>query len=57
MFSTISENPFKAAGKLANEATKKMIKTNYELGRPEWQPKWESNTTMQFGQVTVKFLI
>lgn len=52
MFSTISENPFKASGKLANDTTRKMISTQYSLGRPEWQPKWESNTTTQFGQVT-----
>ena len=32
MFASITENPYKAQGKLANETTRKMISTQYTLG-------------------------
>ena len=51
MFSSISENPYKPAGKLANETTRKMISTQYTLGRPEWQPNMISQTRTHFATV------
>ena len=51
MFRSISENPHKAAGKRANETTRKMISTQYELGRPEWGDRWQSNTQSTFPKV------
>ena len=53
MFASITENPYKPAGKLANETTRKMISTQYSLGRPEWAPKWESHTTNSFQNVGI----
>ena len=44
MFRSISENPYQKSGKLANDTTRKMISTQYTLGRDEWQDKWQSNT-------------
>ena len=51
MFAAISENPYKPAGKLAGEATMKMITTQYSLGRPEWEPKMQSHTMNSFQTV------
>ena len=51
MFAAISENPYKPQGKLANETTRKMIATQYTLGRPEWEDKWQSTTTNNFQKV------
>ncbi len=51
MFAAISENPYHPQGKLANETTRKMIATQYSLGRPEWDNKWQSTTTNSFQKV------
>jgi hypothetical protein len=51
MFRSISENPHKPAGKQANDLTRKMIATQYSLGKPEWADKWQSNTQGTFAKV------
>ncbi len=48
MFSKLSENRDPPKGKCANEMTIKNITTQYELGRPEWEQKWESHTHQAF---------
>lgn len=53
MFSSISENPHKPMGKLANETTRKMISTQYTLGLPEWQPPMVSQTKTHFAAVII----
>ena len=52
MFRSISENPYKAQGKQTNEVTRKMIATQYTLGRPEWEDKWQSQTKTRFSNVS-----
>lgn len=44
----MTDNPYKPAGKLANETTLKNITTQYSLGRPEWEQQWQSNTKASF---------
>ena len=52
MFRSISENPYKAQGKQTNEVTRQMIATQYTLGRPEWEDKWQSQTKTRFSNVS-----
>ena len=50
MFRSISTNPVKKEGKLANENTRKMITTQYTLGVPDWKDRWQSNTKDNFAK-------
>jgi hypothetical protein len=53
MFRSISDNPHQPAGKHTSEVSRKMISTQYTLGRPEWQDKWQSFTAARFSQVSL----
>ena len=48
MFRQLNENRDRPKGKQANEQTIKAISTQYELGRPEWQPPLVSQTKADF---------